>query len=128
MSEKQAKEKRRAERTKVLNVFERLLLRNIIPEMSSWNFDSMKEARLLMESLFDEDEGEKLQIKPNEDGKGITWRVKDDDGNDIPQEKELRISDGLTSKIQKFLKQLNDADPPKLEWQHYSLYEKFVKD
>jgi len=124
MSQKAEKEKRRAERTKTLNVFERLLIRNIIPQMEGWNFGSMKEARLLMESLFDEQEEEALQIKPNEDGRGITWRVAEEDGTPIPQDKELRFSEGLLTKLQKFLKQLNDQE--KLEFQHYTLYEKIV--
>jgi len=105
-------------------VFERLLIRNIIPQMEGWNFGSMKEARLLMESLFDEQEEEALQIKPNEDGRGITWRVAEEDGTPIPQDKDLRFSEGLLSKLQKFLKQLNDQE--KLEFQHYTLYEKIV--
>ena len=124
MSEKKAKEERRKARTKTLNVFERLLLRNIIPEISSWNFDSMKEAREFMENLFDEDEGAKLQITPNQDGRSISWKVQEDDGTPIPQEKEMRLSEGLCDKIAKFLKQLNDRE--QLEFKHYSLYEKFV--
>jgi len=126
MSEKKAKDKRRADRTKTLNVFERLLIRNIIPQMEGWNYGSMKEARELVESLFDEQEEEALQIAPNEDGKGITWRIKTDDGTDIPQEKELRFSEGLLSKLQKFLKELSDSE--KLEFQHFTLYEKIVED
>lgn len=125
MSEKQAKEKRRADRAKTLNVFERLLIRNIIPQMEGWNYGSMKEARELLEGLFDEQEEERLQIKPNEDGRGITWRVMEEDGTPIPQDKELRFSDGLLSKLQKFLKQLDEQE--KLEFQHFTLYEKIVE-
>ena len=99
-------------------------LRNIIPEISQWNFDSMKEAREFMENLFDEDEGAKLQITPNQDGRSISWKVQEDDGTPIPQEKEMRLSEGLCDKIAKFLKQLNDRE--QLEFKHYSLYEKFV--
>ena len=108
----------------IFNVFERLLLRNIVPQIERWNFDSMKAARTLLENLFTEEEGEKLQITPNEDGKGVTWKVKDDDGNDIPQEKEVKVSDGLTKKISAFLEDLDKKE--RLSFEHYSLYEKFV--
>ena len=107
-----------------LNVFERLLLRNIVPQLERWNFDSMKAARVLLENLFTEEEGEKLQISPNEDGKGVTWKVKDEEGNDIPQEKEVKVSGGLKKKISAFLEDLDKKEM--LEFQHYSLYEKFV--
>jgi len=107
-------------------VFERLLIRNIVPQIQGWNFGSMKTARELLENLFDEEEEKRLQIKIAEDGKGVTWRTKDDDGNDIPQEKEIEITEGLSEKIAKFLKRL-DRDE-QLGFEHYSVYEKFIGD
>ena len=58
-----------------LTVFERLLLRNIVPGIEKWNFDSMKAARTLLENLFTEEEGAKLQIAIGEDGKSVTWKT-----------------------------------------------------
>ena len=106
-----------------LTVFERLLLRNIIPQIQGWNFGHMKEARQLLEEMFTPEEEEKLQIKLNEDGKGVTWKVKDDEGNDIPQEKEIEISEGLSKKIKKLLEQLDREN--RLGFEHYSLCERF---
>ena len=106
-----------------LTVFERLLLRNIIPQIQGWNFGHMKEARQLLEGMFTPEEEEKLQIKLNEDGKGVTWKVKDDEGNDIPQEKEIAISEGLSKKIKKLLEQLDREN--RLGFEHFSLCEKF---
>jgi len=106
-----------------LNVFERLLLRNIMPQIQGWNFGHMKEARTLMEEMFSSEEEELLQITVNEDGKGVTWRTHDDAGNEIPQEKELTISDGLGQKIGRFLKQLDKEN--KLGFEHFTLCEKF---
>ena len=109
----------------ILNVFERLLLRNIVPQIQGWNFGHMKEARLLLEDMFTPQEEENLQIKLKEDGKGVTWRVRDDEGNDIPQVKDMDVSDGLKNKLAKFLKDLNRQE--KLGFEHYSLYEKLVE-
>ena len=106
-----------------LNVFERLLIRNIIPQIQGWNFGHMKEARKLVEDLFTPEEEEKLAITVNEDGKGVTWKVKDDEGNDIPQEKEIEISEGLSKKIKKLLEQLDREN--RLEMAHFTLCEKF---
>ena len=106
-----------------LNVFERLLVRNIIPQIQGWNFGHMKEARTLLEGLFTPEEEEKLNIQVNEDGKGVTWKVKDDEGNDIPQSKEVEISEGLSKKIKKLLEQLDREN--RLEMAHFTLCEKF---
>ena len=106
-----------------LTVFERLLIRNIIPQIQGWNFGHMKEARTLLEDLFTPEEEEKLAITVNEDGKGVTWKVKDDEGNDIPQSKEVEISEGLSKKIKKLLEQLDREE--RLGMEHYTLCEKF---
>ena len=106
-----------------LSVFERLLIRNIIPQIQGWNFGHMKEARKLVEDLFTPEEEEQLQITINEDSKGVTWKVKDDEGNDIPQSKEIEISEGLSKKIKKLLEQLDREE--RLGMEHYTLCVKF---
>ncbi len=106
-----------------LNVFERLIIRNIIPQIQGWNFGHMKEARKLVEDLFTPEEEEELAITVNEDSKGVTWKVKDDNGNDIPQTRDIEISEGLSKKIKKLLEQLDREN--KLEMMHFSLCEKF---
>ncbi len=107
----------------LLTVFERLLIRNIVPQIQGWNFGHMKEARTLIEGLFTPEEEEKLAITVNEEGKGVTWKVKDDAGNDIPQSRDIEISEGLSKKIKKLLEQLDREN--KLEMAHFTLCEKF---
>lgn len=105
-----------------LTVFERLVIRNIIPNMQGWNYGHMKEARELMENLFTPEEETELQFE--QDGAQVKWKTKRDDDSDIPQEKEIAISDGLKNKIGKFLKQLDREE--KLEFIHMSLFDKFT--
>ena len=110
-----------------LTVFERLLLRNIIPQMQGWNYGSMKQAREVMESCFTEEEEATLNIhqETEKEGKVRTiWAVRDAAGNDIPQEKKLTLSDGLYTKIVRFLENLNARE--QLDWQQMTLYEKFT--
>ncbi len=104
-----------------LSVFERLLLRNIVPQIQGWNYAHMKEARELIEGLFTEQEEIDLQFE--QEGTQAKWKVKREDGSDIPQERDIPVSDGLKSKIGKFLKQLDTEN--KLEFQHMTLCEKF---
>ena len=104
-----------------LNVFERLLLRNIVPQIQGWNYAHMKEARELIEGLFSEQEETDLQFE--QEGTQVKWKVKREDGTDIPQERDIPISDGLNKKIGKFLKQLDTEN--KLGFEHYSLCTKF---
>ena len=106
----------------ILNVFERLLLRNIVPQIKGWNFGYMKEARELMESLFSPEEEEILCI--TQDGERVEWKTADDSGNPLEQEKDLGISDGLKEKIARFLTKLDKEEA--LNFEHYSLFEKFV--
>lgn len=106
----------------ILTVFERLLLRNILPQIQGWNFGHMKEARELNESLFTPEEEKALDI--HVDGAVVKWRTTDDEGKPIPQEKEMALSDGLKSKIAKFLVELDKQE--RLSFEQYSLYEKFV--
>ena len=105
-----------------LNVFERLLLRNIVPQIQGWNYAHMKEARELIEGLFSEEEETDLQFE--QEGTQVKWKIKREDGSDIPQERDIKISDGLKAKIGKFLKQLDREE--KLGFEHMTLYDKFV--
>ena len=105
-----------------LNVFERLLLRNIVPQIQGWNYAHMKEARELIEGLFSEQEESDLQFE--QDGTQVKWKVAKEDGEPIPQERDIPVSDGLKTKIGKFLDQLQREE--RLEWQHRSLVIKFV--
>ncbi len=104
----------------VLNVFERLLIRNIVPQIQGWNYAYMKEARELIEGLFTEQEEADLHFE--QDGVQVKWRVAKEDGTPILQERDIPISDGLKAKIGKFLQQLDKEE--KLEFQHYTLVEK----
>lgn len=109
-----------------LTVFERLLVKNILPQIQGTSFGIQESSRILLETMFTEEEAEKLQIKLNEDGKGVTWKVKDEEGNDIPQIKECQVSKGVKRIMGKFLIQLSETD--KLSWEHNSLFKKFVDD
>ena len=108
----------------LLNVFERLLLRNIVPQIQGWNYAFMKEARELIEGLFTEQEESDLQFE--QEGTQVKWKVAKEDGTPIPQERDIPVSDGLKVKIGKFLKQLDKEE--RLEMQHFSLCEKFGMD
>ena len=105
-----------------LTVFERLLLRNIVPEVQGWNYANMKDARELLEGLFTEEEEADLHFEQEE--KQVKWRVAKDDGTPIPQKREMPVSEGLRKKIGIFLKQLDKEE--KLGFEHMSLYEKMV--
>jgi hypothetical protein len=105
-----------------LTVFERLLLRNIVPQIQGWNYAHMKEARELIEGLFTEEEESDLDFK--QQGAQVKWKTTRDDGTPIPQERDIEISDGLKTKICRFLKQLDGQE--KLNFEHYTLYEKFM--
>jgi hypothetical protein len=107
----------------LLNVFERLLIRNIVPQIQGWNYAHMKEARELMEGLFTEQEENDLQFEQGETQ--VKWKVQGEDGTPIEQERDIPVSDGLKAKIGKFLKQLDQKE--QLEFQHMSLYSKFVE-
>jgi len=106
-----------------LNVFERLLIRNIVPQIQGWNYAHMKEARELIEGLFTEQEENDLQFE--QDGTHVKWRVQREDGIPIEQERDIPVPDGLKAKIGKFLKQLDKEE--KLGFEHMTLYGKFVE-
>ena len=105
-----------------LNVFERLLLRNIMPQIKGWDYANMTNALELLDGLFTEEEKADLQFE--QEGTQVKWKVKREDGSDIPQERDIPISDGLKTKIGKFLKQLDKEE--KLGFEHYTLVEKFI--
>ena len=107
-----------------LNVFERLLLRNIVPQIQGWNYANMKDARELLEGLFTEQEETDLQFE--QEGTQVKWKVAKEDGEPIPQERDIPVSDGLKTKIGKFLKQLDKEE--KLGFEHLSLCSKFGMD
>jgi len=106
-----------------LNVFERLLIRNIVPQIQGWNYAHLKEARELIEGLFTETEETDLQFE--QDGTQVKWKVAKEDGTPIPQERDIPVSDGLKAKIGKFLKQLDKEE--RLGFEHMTLYGKFVE-
>ena len=106
----------------LLNVFERLLLRNIVPQIQGWNYAHMKEARELLEGLFTEQEESDLQFE--QEGTQVKWKIAKEDGTPVPQEREISVGEGLKAKIGKFLKQLDKEE--KLGFEHMTLYNKFV--
>jgi len=114
--------KRKGERME-LSVFERLLLRNIVPQIQGWNYAHMKQARELIEGLFSEEEENDLQFE--QEGTQVKWKVQREDGTPITQVSEIPVSDGLKAKIGKFLKQLDKEE--RLGFEHVTLYQKFVE-
>ena len=106
-----------------LTVFERLLLRNIVPQIQGWNYAHMKEARELIEGLFTEQEESDLQFE--QEGTQVKWKVQKEDGTPIEQERDIPVSDGLKNKIGKFLKQLDKEE--KLGFEHMTLCSKFFE-
>jgi len=142
-----------------LNVFERLLLRNIVPQIQGISFGIQENARILLETMYTEDEAEKLQIKIGEDGKQVTWKVNDNTNCrrdnqllwepdwilklkknkewfpdvpcscvPIPQVKECQVSKGVKRVVGEYLIKLSEEKPPKLLWEHNTLFKKFVDD
>jgi len=106
-----------------LNVFERLLLRNIVPQIQGWNYAHMKEARELMEGLFTEQEETDLEFE--QEGTQVKWKIQKEDGTPIEQERDIPVSDGLVKKIGKFLKQLDKEE--RLGFEHMTLCDKFIE-
>ena len=107
-----------------LNVFERLLLRNIVPQIQGWNYANMKDARELLEGLFTEEEETDLAFE--QEDTQVKWKVKRDDESDIPQERDIPVSEGLKKKIGKFLSQLDKEE--KLGFEHMTLCSKFMDE
>lgn len=106
----------------LLTVFERMLLLNILPREG--DFTTLKIVRKLRETLsFSESEHKLWQPKNDNDGH-VLWKIMDDDGNPIPQEKEINVGEKATDIIVEVLKRLDKEK--KLTDEHYSLYEKFI--
>lgn len=105
------------------NVIERMLLRNLLPQIQGWNYGYLKEARQVVEDLFTPEEEETYEIKLTEDGKSVFWRTLTDDGEEIPQNKDIEISTGLQRKIKSHLDNINNKD--QLDWDMLTLCEKF---
>lgn len=102
-----------------LNVFDRLILLNVLPHEG--DVTTLKIVRKLREDLsFTEEEHKVLQFK--QDGGNIRWQL---DG-DIP--KEISIGEKAHDVISGVFKALNESKPPKLKEEHLSLYERFVEN
>lgn len=98
-----------------LNVFDRLILLNILPKEG--DFTTLKIVRKMREDLsFTEDEHKALQFT-QEDG-NIKW----DKAGDVPR--QINFGEKATDLIVSTLKKLNTDK--KLSEQHFNLYEKFV--
>ncbi len=101
-----------------LDVRERLILLSILP--AEGNFITLKVVRKLRESLsFNEEELKTYRFVQEE--QRVTWDDK------AEQSKLIEIGTQAKIIIQNELKKLNDADPPKLRDEHYSIYEKFIE-
>jgi len=102
-----------------LGVFDRLILLNILPKEG--DFTTLKIIRTMREDLsFSEEEHKALEFKQEE--ANIQWKKEAD------IERDVNFGEKATDIIVGVLKALNDAKPPKLTEQHFSLYEKFVGD
>ena len=102
-----------------LTVLERIALLGILP--AEGNFVTLKIVRKLRESLsFEEDEAKKLNVR-FEDGR-IFW----DAAAEEPEGKEIEIGEKATDLIVDSLKKLDKEG--KLTEQHFSAFEKFVKE
>jgi hypothetical protein len=101
-----------------LNFVERLTLLNILPKEGT--FLTLRLVRELREMCSpDQDEFTRFEIK--QEGDSVRWN---EQGN--THLKNCDIGEKMTDLIVEELKKLNDADPPKLTDQMFSLYEKFV--
>lgn len=97
-----------------LNILERVVLLQLLPQQGS--FVTLKIVNDLQNVLgFTEDELKKNNIK-EVDGR-ITW--------DENRDKEITIGEKATELIAEALRELDEEK--KLQSQHYTLYEKFVK-
>ncbi|MAH50245.1 hypothetical protein CMI37_30775 [Candidatus Pacearchaeota archaeon] len=107
----------------LLSVIERVLLVNIMPrEGSVINLKLLREFR---ESLsFSEEENKALSLSVDDHG-SVHWRLLDDDGNAIPQVKEIPVNQIMFDIAKKTLAKMNKDEILKEE--HLPLYEKFCE-
>lgn len=105
-----------------LNVLERLLAMGILPEEGDWiTLKVIRRAK--MELSFSEEEIKRYKFEniPTEDGKMNTkW------DSTVDQETDIKLGSKVISLISEGLEKLNKDK--KLKEEHYSLYEKFVKN
>ena len=100
-----------------LNVYERLILLNVLPKEG--DFTTLKIIRALRETLsFSEAEHKALEFKQEE--QNIQWKQEAD------KPKDVTFGEKATDIIVEVLKKLNTDK--KLTEQHYGLYEKFIGD
>lgn len=99
-----------------LNVFDRLILLNIMPHEG--DFTTLKIVRKLREDLsFSEDEHKALEFK-QENGQ-VQWKQEGD------KPKDVTIGEKASDLIADVLKKLDKEK--KLQEQHFTLYERFVE-
>ena len=99
-----------------LSIMERILLSQLLP--AEGTFVTLKLLRVLKEDLsFTEEENKKLEFKQN--GDSLQWK---EDGKQV----DVKIGDTMNEIIIKVLKDLDEK--AKLTDQHFSLYEKFIKE
>ena len=102
-----------------LNVYERLVMLNILPKEG--NFITLKIVRQLREGLsFDEKEIKELKLTIDPAKGNATWE-QDKDPN-----KEIEIGREAKKVIVESLEKLDKDE--KLTQEHFSLYEKFVEE
>jgi hypothetical protein len=107
---------------KVLNVVERLVLVNMLPQEGNWSH--RKVVREVSEEVdLDTEERTKLNLRQGEEGKGVMW---DEPDPDKPYTKECEIKPKGMALIIDHLSKMDKDE--KLEPQHDSLYEKFVEE
>lgn len=106
-----------------LTVFERAVLLNVLPKEG--NFKTLRTVKKLRENLSLSDE-EIDKWQPSVEDGNVWWKVQDDEGNPIPQQAEVEITEHGKEVVREILQKL-DKDK-KLKMEHYSLYEKFVGD
>jgi hypothetical protein len=105
-----------------LTVLERAILTAILPKEG--NFKTLKTVRKLREAVtLSEDEVKKWEPVLTDDK--MTWKVLDDNGNPIPQEADVEISELGEELIREALEKMDKEN--KLKEEHFTLYEKFVK-
>jgi hypothetical protein len=106
-----------------LSVMDRMTLLSVLPKEG--DFTTLKIIRKLRETLsFTEEEHKKYNFVNSEGG--ITWSLKDEQGKDIPQDKDITIGEKATDIIVTAFKKLDREH--KLNEAQLPCYEKFIKD
>ncbi len=109
----------------LLNIFERASLLEVLPREG--NFITLKTLRQLRESLVPtQEEKEMWRPEINEEKGEMTWRMTDEEGNPLPQEVDIEISDSAAEIIKSEFEKLDKKNALKDEL--FDLYVKFVGD